>query len=168
MRYINKTLLPDEKLVYYTGPHFLVFYPCFMWLIVTIGLFLFLPQFPWFLYLTFACTVVYAFSSYIIFISSEYGITDKRVLMKIGLIRRNSLEIFFNKIESINVNQTIPGRIFNYGTVTIAGTGGSKDPFYFIPDPLGFRRRVQEQIEKTFHSSPSSPATAATKTTNTA
>lgn len=158
MQYIKKTLLPDEKIIYYTGPHFLVFYPCLIWLAVTIGLFLFLPQFPWLLYFTFAIAIAYAFSSYVIFISSEYGITDKRVLMKVGLIRRNSLEIFFNKIESINVNQTIPGRIFNYGIIIIAGTGGSKDPFYFIPDPLGFRRRVQEQIEKAQRTSSSSAA----------
>jgi uncharacterized membrane protein YdbT with pleckstrin-like domain len=154
MQYIKKTLLPDEKIIYYSGPHFFVFYPCFIWIIATIGLFLFLPQFPWFLYFTFAVTIFYAISSYIIYISSEYGITDKRILMKVGLIRRASLEIFFHKIESININQTIPGRIFNYGTVVIVGTGGSKDTFPFVPNPLKFRRCVQEQMEKVLQATP--------------
>ena len=68
--------------------------------------------------------------------------------MKVGFIRRNSLEIFLHKIESVYVEQSLFGRIFNYGVIVIAGTGGSKDPFPFIPNPLLFRRKVQEQIEK--------------------
>lgn len=68
--------------------------------------------------------------------------------MKLGLVRRYSLEIFFNKIESIQITQSIPGRILDYGAIIICGTGGSKDPFYFIPSPLNFRKQVQAQMEK--------------------
>lgn len=148
MSYIKNTLLSDEKLIFTTGPHLIVFYPCLVWLIIFIGIFLFFPQYIFFGYAILALVAFYFISSYITYISSEYGITDKRILMKVGLIRRNSLEIFFNKIESINVNQTILGRILNYGSVIICGTGGSKDPFFYIPDPLAFRRRVQEQMER--------------------
>ena len=86
--------------------------------------------------------------SYITYISSEYGITNKRVLMRYKINRRNSLEIFLNKIESINVRQSILGRILNYGTIIVSGTGGSKDPFPYVPNPLEFRGQMSSKIQK--------------------
>lgn len=68
--------------------------------------------------------------------------------MKTGFIKRVTFEIFLRKVESVIVNQSIPGRILGYGTTIISGVGGSKDPFYNIPDPLGFRAKVQELIDQ--------------------
>lgn len=161
MSYIDKTLLPEERILFYTCPHPIVFAPAVMWLIISIVLFFSggsLNYFTRFLgsvslqslfgNIALLIALFYGIMSYITYISSEYGITDKRILMKIGLIRRNSLEIFLNKIESINVKQSVLGRILNYGTIVVSGTGGSKDPFPYIPDPLEFRRQVQQQIER--------------------
>ena len=78
--------------------------------------------------------------------TSEFAVTNKRVLIKTGLIRRHSLETLLSKIESIGVDQSILGRILGFGTIVISGTGGSKEPFHRIADPMMFRRRVQEQI----------------------
>ena len=78
--------------------------------------------------------------------TSEFAVTNKRVLIKTGLIRRHSLETLLSKIESIGVAQSILGRILGFGTIVISGTGGSKEPFHKIADPMQFRRRVQEQI----------------------
>ncbi|PIU51164.1 hypothetical protein COS91_05900 [Candidatus Desantisbacteria bacterium CG07_land_8_20_14_0_80_39_15] len=83
---------------------------------------------------------------FISFKTSEFGITNKRVLFKIGFIRRNSLEILLTKIEGIQVNQGILGRILNYGTIIVRGTGGTGSPFRKIEAPLEFRKKVQEQI----------------------
>jgi uncharacterized membrane protein YdbT with pleckstrin-like domain len=151
MKYIKSTLLKDETVVYYTGPHIIIFYPCFLWLTLFVASFQFaeiLPSHVILAYLTLLLALFYALSCYINYISSEYGITNKRVLMKRGFIRRHSLEIFFHKVESISITQSILGRLLNYGTVIISGTGGSRDPFCFIPDPLAFRRAAQEQMEK--------------------
>lgn len=159
MNYLQKTLLPDEKILHYTGPHIIIFFPAMLWVVVSLVFFLSANVFtaiklfgisiPGLLgNVSLIIALIYGFLSYLTYISSEYGITNKRVLMKIGFIRRNSLEIILHKIESIYVQQGVLGRIFNYGTIVIAGTGGSKDPFPYIPDPLVFRRKVQEQIEK--------------------
>jgi uncharacterized membrane protein YdbT with pleckstrin-like domain len=51
--------------------------------------------------------------------TSEYAVTNKRVLVKIGLIRRDSLELLLTKIEAIGVNQSILGRLLGYGTLSI-------------------------------------------------
>jgi uncharacterized membrane protein YdbT with pleckstrin-like domain len=77
--------------------------------------------------------------------TSEFAITNKRVIMKVGLIRRKALEMNLSKIESVNVDQTIMGRIFGYGTVTIIGTGGTRESFHRISKPMEFRRVFQEQ-----------------------
>ena len=78
--------------------------------------------------------------------TSEFAVTNKRVLIKTGLIRRHSLETLLGKVESIGVSQSILGRILGFGTIVVSGTGGSKEPFHRIANPMMFRRRVQEQI----------------------
>ena len=68
--------------------------------------------------------------------------TDRRVVYKTGLIRRHTIEMNMDKVESVNVDQSILGRIFGYGTVDIRGTGGGLEPLRNIRDPLAFRNHV--------------------------
>lgn len=75
--------------------------------------------------------------------TSELVITDRRVLIKVGFIRRHTFEMFISKIESVAVYQGMMGRIFDYGTVEIRGTGGSAESFSTIAAPLQFRDAIQ-------------------------
>ena len=77
--------------------------------------------------------------------ASEFAVTNRRVIVKLGFISRRTIEINLSKVESVEVNQDIFGRLFNYGTILVIGTGGTKEPFALINDPLGFRRAVQSQ-----------------------
>jgi len=79
-------------------------------------------------------------------VTSEFAVTNKRVIIKVGWIQRRSVETLLTKVEGIEVHQGICARIFDYGTIVITGTGGSKEPFERIGAPLLFRRKVQEQI----------------------
>lgn len=90
--------------------------------------------------------IIAGISQIIMFITSEFIITNKRVIAKIGLIRRKSIEVLLNKVEGIQVNQGILARILGYGTITVGGTGGTKDPFKNIRSPIEFRKKAQEQI----------------------
>jgi len=76
--------------------------------------------------------------------TDEFAVTNKRVIIKIGWISRKIFEMNHSKIESVNVDQGILGRIFNYGSITIIGSGGTKEIYYTIRDPFGFRKKVQE------------------------
>src|SRR6202034_3784582 len=96
-------------------------------IIAAIGLVLFLP--PW-----------------IRSVSSEFAITNKRVLIKVGLVRRHSLELLLSKVEGIGVDQGVLGRILGYGTITVSGVGGTKEAFRTISNPLEFRRQVQASL----------------------
>jgi len=78
------------------------------------------------------------------FSTSEFAITNKRVIIKVGLISRRTLEMNLSKIESVVVNQGILGRMLGYGTIVVVGTGGTREPFAYITDPLTFRKKFQE------------------------
>lgn len=74
------------------------------------------------------------------YFTTELAITNKRVIAKFGLISRSTIEINLQKIESIQVNQGILGRIFNYGSIVVAGAGNPQAPVPGITNPLQFRR----------------------------
>ncbi len=83
-------------------------------------------------------------AAYIRQATSEFVITNNRVIFKAGLISRKTVEINRTRVESVEVDQGIFGRMLNYGTVTVAGTGGTREPFSLIDNPLEFRRMVQQ------------------------
>jgi uncharacterized membrane protein YdbT with pleckstrin-like domain len=141
--YTDKYLMPGENVVYSTRLHWAVFLPAILWFVVGIGL---LFKGPVGLLLLVFVGIPVAIASLIARATSEFAVTNKRVLIKTGWIRRHSLETLLTKIESIRVEQSVLGRMLDYGTIVISGTGGSKEPFYKIAAPMMFRRRVQDQI----------------------
>lgn len=72
--------------------------------------------------------------------TTELAITNKRVIAKFGFIARRTVELNLGKVESIQVIQGILGRIFDFGSLIVAGTGTQHAPIPGISDPLGFRR----------------------------
>lgn len=76
--------------------------------------------------------------------SDEFVITNKRIICKTGIFSRKTLEMNLNKIESVNVDQSIFGRMFGYGTITIIGTGGTRESFPNIGSAVEFRKKFQE------------------------
>lgn len=156
MAYIDSTLMPGEHVVKRTQLHWIVFAPCAV------------AMFPASAFLTLAMmapptdearvpllgagvltvliALFIAISAFIKFKTSEFAVTNKRVIIKVGFIARNSLEVLLTKAESIQVDQSVTGRMLGYGSIVVTGTGGSRDPYHQIDSPLEFRRAVQEQI----------------------
>ncbi len=79
-------------------------------------------------------------------ISTELAVTNRKVIGKWGLISRRTIEQRLEKIDSIEVEQTILGRILGYGTVEVRGSGVSMTPLRMIAGPLTFRRRVEDAL----------------------
>ena len=147
MSYVEKHLMPGEQIEYRTTLYWLVFVVPILLLIAAIWLFSLGGNIAKILaYILMVGVLVTGLSAVIERRTSEFAVTNKRVLIKTGLIRRHSLETLLSKIESIGVAQSLLGRILGFGTIVISGTGGSKEPFHRIADPMMFRRRVQEQI----------------------
>ena len=73
--------------------------------------------------------------------TTEFAVTDRRIIAKTGLVSRKTVEMFLDKVESLNVEQSVPGRVLDYGTVTIRGTGATSEPIPNISAPLTLRKR---------------------------
>lgn len=80
--------------------------------------------------------------------STELALTNQRVIAKVGFIRRNTVELRIDKVESLGIHQGILGRIFNYGSIVIKGTGGTNTPIPNIKAPMQFRSIVNNHIEE--------------------
>ena len=145
MGYIESTLLPDEKVVYKAKLHWMI-----LWkpsaLIFLGAVFLFILPIAGIIVLTIG--IIALIPPVIDYTTSEFGVTDKRVIIKIGLIRRRTLELLLRHVEAILVDQSVMGRMLNYGSVTLTGTGGVRETFDNISNPLEFRRRVQCEAAK--------------------
>jgi len=75
-------------------------------------------------------------------LTTEVTVTESRIIYKHGFIRRHTFEMNVNKVESVHVNQSVTGRIFDYGDILIRGTGSSFEPLRLIARPLEFRNFV--------------------------
>jgi uncharacterized membrane protein YdbT with pleckstrin-like domain len=124
--YINNNLIKDEILVFETKYHWIIYFRIFTLILAS------------------ATCGLYFIYVYIKQIKSEFGITNKRLIIKTGVLSRKTLELNLSKIESVNVNQSILGRILGYGSIGVIGTGGTKEYFVSIKNPLEFRRKFQE------------------------
>jgi uncharacterized membrane protein YdbT with pleckstrin-like domain len=100
-------------------------------------------------------------ATYVRYRTSEFAVTDRRVIIKTGLIGRRTLETQLSKVEGVGVDQSISGRVFGYGKITVKGTGGTSEPFAMIAHPMRFRKAVQEMASRyaTAYQAPASPAT---------
>lgn len=74
--------------------------------------------------------------------TTEFALTDKRIIGKFGIIKRRSLELVLGKIESISVNQNIWGRILDYGTLVVTGSGGTHQLFPYIAAPMELKQTI--------------------------
>jgi membrane protein YdbS with pleckstrin-like domain len=83
-----------------------------------------------------------------LYLSVEYGITNKRLIIKRGILRMVVAEIPIDRIEGIFCIQGLLGRIFNYGTIRISGIGGSMPAFCMVGRPYALRRKIAGIIEK--------------------
>ena len=95
----------------------------------------------------FGLGLVFLAMAYVRYKSTELAVTTKRVIVKHGFIRRQTVEINLNKVESIQVDQGVLGRLFNFGTLVISGTGTSHAPIAGISEPMGFRKAFIEAQE---------------------
>ena len=74
--------------------------------------------------------------------TTEIAVTDRRVIFKRGLLRRRSIEMHMDKVESVDINQGLLGRILDYGDVTVHGTGADQEPLHRVQSPLTFRNAI--------------------------
>ena len=148
MSYIKSQLLPGEEIKYRGHLHRSIFAPAFSFAVVAVLTLVIVLQsgdWPLFCGLVAAALVSYIWAQ-ILYSTSEFAVTNKRVVIKVGWLRRRTVETMLSKVEGINVDQSLLGRLLGYGSIIITGTGGTQEPFRNIGSPFEFRRQVQAQV----------------------
>jgi uncharacterized membrane protein YdbT with pleckstrin-like domain len=146
MSYVDSNLLEGEQVVYRTRLHWKLFVaPVLFALIVAIPLAWIALYGTWgaFAWIPAVLALLWLLSVAIKRHSSEFVVTNKRVLMKVGVFTTRSIELLLSKVEAITVHQSLTGRILGYGDIVLTGSGGTKEPFATIQSPLAFRNAVQ-------------------------
>ena len=148
--YTRATIGSNETVFYKTSIHWIVFLR-YALLALLVFIFVVIPfaigmqalvstQKGWF---ALPLPVLILIPPALLFATSELVVTNRRVLIKTGAVNRQTLEMFVSKVESVGVHQSFLGRLLDYGTVIIRGTGGSDEPFQMIARPIEFRNAVQ-------------------------
>ena len=129
MGYIEDTISDDEKIVYVVQFHWIYTFIAFLYLIflglLLIGVFIFIKMMinKW---------------------TTERALTNTRYIQKIGWIARNTEEIGISKIEEVDLQQSILGRILGYGSISISGTGSGHILLKDIDAPLSFQKSLND------------------------
>lgn len=150
MSYIDRNLLPEERILFRTKKHLIIFF-----LPAALTVFsLFITGYlqadpvlatidwaPWLLALIF--WIYYGLN----YLTSEFAVTNKRVMMREGFFNRHTNEMRLTTISQVNVNQSLLGQMLNYGNITINAFGVS-DSFSLLANPFTFQKSVNEQLDR--------------------
>jgi uncharacterized membrane protein YdbT with pleckstrin-like domain len=147
MSYVDRHLLPGETVTYRTRLHWKVYLlPGFLVLLVLLPLTIILAlssDFKQLALLPAVAAILVIGIARLRRRSSEFAVTNKRVIIKLGVLTTRSIELLLSKVEGIAVEQSFSGRILGYGGIVVTGSGGTKEPFEGIQSPLDFRQAVQ-------------------------
>lgn len=149
MSYVDAVLQPGEKVVHRGHLHWVLYWQALALAIVAVVLLLVTPPQDGLRatlriaagvagVLAFLAAVKAGYDQWI----TEVAVTDRRVIYKRGLIRRVTAEMHIDKVESVSVNQSILGRLLDYGTIDMRGTGGGIEDLRTMADPIAFRNAI--------------------------
>jgi uncharacterized membrane protein YdbT with pleckstrin-like domain len=149
MSYVREVLQPGEEIRFRTNVHWLVYLPAMVMFVLGIAFALWYTAAPSQHLTLLILSGLSAVPGFLLFIAAwlkrfgtEIAVTDRRVIYKTGLVQRDTTEINMAKIESVDVSQSILGRVFDFGTLTIRGTGETIEELRNIASPLQFRNAI--------------------------
>jgi uncharacterized membrane protein YdbT with pleckstrin-like domain len=150
-RYIEEILQPGEKVLYSTNEHWMFFLPAIAAGVMAL-VFLVLWRVVTNEALMLACLTLAAMTGLAALYwtatawfhrwTTETDVTNLRVVHKTGFIRRRTFEMSLDKVESVDVNQSLVGRVMNYGDLTIQGVGEGTQTITTVASPLAFRSAI--------------------------
>ena len=154
MGYVERHLLPGERVLYKTRLHWVLFARPALVFLIGAGLAVavrYVDAQPeaarwagWIGLGIMAIGFLWGFVHWVELRTSEFAVTTTRVIFKVGLVARYTTELLLSKVESIAVQQSLTGRILDYGDLTVIGTGGTREVFRRVRDPITFRNHVQQ------------------------
>lgn len=150
MSYIDRNLLPEERILFRTKKHLIIFFIPVVWLIFSVYasdymnanyLLQKLAWVPW------ALAAFLWGSTALNYYCSDFAVTNKRIMMREGFFVRHTNELRLSAISQVNVDQSIIGQILNYGTLSI-NAFGAFDAYTVIARPYQFQQTVNQQMDQ--------------------
>jgi uncharacterized membrane protein YdbT with pleckstrin-like domain len=149
MSYVQHVLQPGEEIRHIAKIHWVKFIPGFA--VILLGLLIFIlaeQTTSWHRFLlVIAAAVALLGLAHFLYAwfdrwTTEIAVTNRRIIFKEGFIRRNTVEMHMDKVESVDVAQSILGRLLDYGNVEVRGTGTGFEPLRFVDRPLELRNHI--------------------------
>jgi len=144
MSYVQSVITPGETLIAQAKTHWFIYVGPACWVVVALILMVAVPPLG---AVPLVLSIILFIRAWLYVYSTELAVTSKRVIAKFGFIRRNTIELRHEKVESFHVRQGIVGRIFDFGSIVIKGSGGTNAPIPYIASPLRFRSAALTGIE---------------------
>ena len=148
MGYIEKNLMDGEQIVYEARQHWMIYWKPFLLLLIGIGLFA-IPTSDMALVMQICMSLVLLVVAGIwavnIYGGRKYILTNRRLILKRGLVRRESTDLVLRRCEGVSIAQSIMGRLLGYGTVSVS-TGEVANEFRLIEHPVEFATHINQQI----------------------
>ena len=156
--YVSGTLMPGEKIAVSFHPHKIIIAAPIILFLIAVAFYLFAQQLlPFLNHTIYKSYTLYNILCFVFFVysilkvvnriieyrTSEYTVTNLRVVMKTGVLNRTAVELMLNRLEAVTVQQSLFGQMFNYGMVLLVGIGGTRDEFNYVPKPMYFRQQIQ-------------------------
>jgi|SRR6185437_1576020 uncharacterized membrane protein YdbT with pleckstrin-like domain len=153
MHYIERILQPGETVLYRGKIHWVIYLPSMIMMLLALAALSGLAAaqtsatgYSW-LFVSGAFALgacVTLLSAWFRRWTTEIDVTNRRIVYKKGFIRRHTVELNMDKVASVDVDQSVFGRLLNYGDITVHGTGDSDviESLHTIGAPLDFRNHV--------------------------
>jgi len=146
MKFLTTYLQPGEEIMYRARIHiFLFLQPA---ILLAIGFMCYFDEMKITHYLGITLLflgLVSLVQRVLVKVGSVYAVTNKRVIIKTGVISRRTVELVLAKCEGIQVVQGIAGRIFGYGSIVVT-TGGTTNCYYYVANPFRFKKEINQRI----------------------
>ena len=157
MSYVDRHLGPDERVVYRTRYHMILFGGALWFTAIVFGIVALIvhrndlpPETVRRLWLAGAAVAASGFiSPFARWRTSEFAVTTVRVIAKTGIVSVHTIELLLPKVEAVEVDQSLAGRLLGYGTLRVVGTGGTDESFARVANPEGLREAVLQQTPRT-------------------
>ncbi|WP_278599513.1 PH domain-containing protein [Bacteroides nordii] len=147
MSYIQNNLQAGEEIKYKADIHWYIFvYPA---ILLLLGAFFSSAQTGFIYYIGLLLLLLGLFQlirRVLLKMGAEYVVTNKKVILKSGILSRDALELILSKCEGLRINQSVMGRILGFGSIVVT-TGGATNQFNFIANPMKFRNEINAQIQ---------------------
>lgn len=138
----------ENKVIYFTKLHWIIFFGPVLAFVLVTALCLYFPQI-WHLCLIFIVfCLVWLSMTWATYYFSSITIKRRQVILRTGIIVRQTVDIPLSKIETIDIRQSITGSILRYGTLVITGTGGTRHLINYLQKPLTCRRYIEQLMNE--------------------